>query len=64
MLGRGFRDPDRVAKAVSAIRELGQMLSVMHVCGTHQDTLVRFGLEPMLRSAGMDTPYVCCGLMP
>ena len=25
----------------------------MHVCGTHQDTLVKFGLEKMLTEVGI-----------
>jgi hydrogenase expression/formation protein HypD len=53
MLGKGFRDPERVEKAVRAIKDIGMDLSIMHVCGTHQDTLVRFGLEPMLKDAGI-----------
>lgn len=48
-----FRDPIRVRKALDAISELGMELSVMHVCGTHQDTLVRFGLEPLLKEVGV-----------
>ncbi|MEA3559471.1 MAG: hydrogenase formation protein HypD, partial [Candidatus Thermoplasmatota archaeon] len=31
----------------------GQEITVMHVCGTHQDTLVRFGIEPMLKDVGV-----------
>jgi hydrogenase expression/formation protein HypD len=26
----------------------------MHVCGTHQDTLIRYGLDPLLRSVGVE----------
>jgi hydrogenase expression/formation protein HypD len=26
----------------------------MHICGTHQDTLIRFGLEEMLRDVGVE----------
>jgi hydrogenase expression/formation protein HypD len=53
MSGKGFRDPERVASAIRAIKEIGMDISVMHVCGTHQDTLVRFGLEPLLKEAGI-----------
>jgi len=29
-------------------------LTLMHVCGTHQDTLVRHGLQPQLENVGID----------
>lgn len=48
-----LRDRDTAGKALEAIKALDQDLTVMHVCGTHQDTLVRFGIEPMLREAGV-----------
>lgn len=37
--------------------KLGAMdldLTIMHVCGTHQDTLVRFGLDSEFRRVGID----------
>ncbi|MCK5774421.1 MAG: hydrogenase formation protein HypD, partial [Thermoplasmata archaeon] len=40
-------------KIVDSIRRLGGNITVMHVCGTHQDTLVRYGLEPMLSEVGI-----------
>lgn len=48
-----FRDPETARKAVHAIRSVGEKIMVMHVCGTHQDTLVRYGIEPMLKEAGV-----------
>jgi len=48
-----FRDPAMAKRALDALKGLGQNLSVMHVCGTHQDTLVRYGLERMLLDAGI-----------
>ncbi|MGA1819886.1 MAG: hydrogenase formation protein HypD [Thermoplasmatota archaeon] len=48
-----LRDGEVAKKALKAIKDLGQDLMVMHVCGTHQDTLVRFGLEPLLNEAGI-----------
>ncbi|MGA1792685.1 MAG: hydrogenase formation protein HypD [Thermoplasmatota archaeon] len=48
-----LRDSEVATKALKAIKEIGMDLMVMHVCGTHQDTLVRFGLEPLLNEAGI-----------
>ena len=39
------------------LEKLGSMdlkLTLMHVCGTHQDTLVRFGLDSEFRRVGID----------
>ncbi|MFH0815478.1 MAG: hydrogenase formation protein HypD [Methanobacteriota archaeon] len=35
------------------VPNLGRTVSFMHVCGTHQDTLVKHGLEPLLAEAGV-----------
>ncbi len=49
-----FRDKDSALGIIGKLKALEVELRVMHVCGTHQDTLVRYGLEPMLREAGVD----------
>jgi hydrogenase expression/formation protein HypD len=49
-----LRDKDMAGKVLGAIKDLGQKIMVMHVCGTHQDTLVRFGLEPLLNDVGVN----------
>jgi hydrogenase expression/formation protein HypD len=49
-----FRDKGTAAEIMKKLKGLNVDLRVMHVCGTHQDTLVRFGLEPMLKNAGVD----------
>lgn len=44
-----------MSKAI--IRRLEEMnldLTLMHVCGTHQDTLIRFGLDNEFRRVGID----------
>ena len=49
-----FRDremADRIFQRIAALEQPGRY---MHVCGTHQDTLVRFGLERRLRDAGVE----------
>ncbi len=47
-MSRDLKDRKMARKIVDSIGGLGEKITVMHVCGTHQDTLVRYGLEPML----------------
>jgi hydrogenase expression/formation protein HypD len=49
-----FRNREMAEKVLKAIGDLEQEIMVMHVCGTHQDTLVRSGLEPLLNDAGVN----------
>lgn len=49
-----LRDPSMARRLIERLRSMHLSLRIMHVCGTHQDTLVRHGLEPMLRSAGVE----------
>jgi len=49
-----FRDEATARKVIESIRAYGLNVRFMHVCGTHQDTLVRFGLEDMLRDTGVE----------
>src|SRR5512137_668271 len=49
-----FRDKDSALRIIDKLKALQIELRVMHVCGTHQDTLVRYGLEPLLREAGVE----------
>lgn len=48
-----LRDPTTAKRILRAIREMDRELMIMHVCGTHQDTLIRFGLDPMLKEVGV-----------
>ncbi|HPD09207.1 MAG TPA: hydrogenase formation protein HypD [Methanomassiliicoccales archaeon] len=48
-----YRDEAMAKKIMARLREMDLRLRFMHVCGTHQDTLVRFGLERMLSEAGI-----------
>lgn len=41
-------------KIVEGIRQLNLNLKIMHVCGTHQDTIVRYGLGDLLRKCGIE----------
>ncbi|HDD60274.1 MAG: hydrogenase formation protein HypD [Thermoplasmata archaeon] len=49
-----FRDRELSERILERIKSLGVKIKVMHVCGTHQDTLVRFGLEPLLEGVGVE----------
>jgi hydrogenase expression/formation protein HypD len=49
-----FRDKEVAQKIISKLKSFDQHITLMHVCGTHQDTLVRFGLQMMLKEAGVD----------
>lgn len=49
-----YRDEGTAARILDRIRSMDGKFTFMHVCGTHQDTIVRFGLEEMLRDAGVE----------
>jgi hydrogenase expression/formation protein HypD len=49
-----FRDREMAERIYAGIKSLDRPGSYMHVCGTHQDTLVKFGLEERLREAGIE----------
>jgi hydrogenase expression/formation protein HypD len=48
-----FRDREIAEKIVKSIKDLNLDIQIMHVCGTHQDTIVKYGLDPLLREAGV-----------
>ncbi len=39
---------------MSKLEQMKLKLTLMHVCGTHQDTLIRFGLDSEFRRVGID----------
>ena len=41
-------------KILDRLESMNLGLTLMHVCGTHQDTLVRFGLDSEFRRVGVD----------
>ncbi len=49
-----LRDKEMSRAILDKIRGMDLDLTLMHVCGTHQDTLVRFGLDGELKKAGVD----------
>ena len=49
-----YRDSDFAKKIIERLQELRANIVLMHVCGTHQDTIVRYGLDSLLDSCGVD----------
>jgi hydrogenase expression/formation protein HypD len=49
-----YRDKNLSEKIVSKLKDMKLNIRLMHVCGTHQDTLVRFGLDELLKNAGVE----------
>lgn len=49
-----YQSEELAKQIVEKLKALKLTLRVMHVCGTHQDTLVRFGLNSMFQEAGIE----------
>jgi len=49
-----LRDKDMSRKVLGKLEQMDLKLTLMHVCGTHQDTLVRFGLDSEFKRVGID----------
>jgi hydrogenase expression/formation protein HypD len=49
-----YRNESTARKILDSLSNMDLDLRFMHVCGTHQDTLVRFGLEEPLLNAGIE----------
>ena len=48
-----LRDKETAKKILDKIRALNIKAQLMHVCGTHQDTLIRHGLDSLLKDTGI-----------
>ncbi len=48
-----LRDKEIANIILKKLKQMDVNLQIMHVCGTHQDTIVRFGLDDMLRKHGI-----------
>ncbi len=48
-----FRDKELANEILNRLKTLAVNAQFMHVCGTHQDTLVRYGLEAMINDYGI-----------
>lgn len=49
-----LKDKTLAKDIVSRIKKLDVNLKFMHVCGTHQDTLVKHGLDVLLKECGIE----------
>jgi len=48
-----FRERETADRIVGLLKKLKLNIHLMHVCGTHQDTLVRFGLDTLFEECGI-----------
>jgi hydrogenase expression/formation protein HypD len=48
-----YRDRELAQEILGKLRAMKLNLQIMHVCGTHQDTLTRYGLDALLRNCGI-----------
>jgi hydrogenase expression/formation protein HypD len=49
-----FRDRQLMEKILRKIKEVKLELRFMHVCGTHQDTIIKYGLDNILKECDME----------
>ena len=49
-----LKDKKLAEEIISKIKKLDVKLKFMHVCGTHQDTLVKHGLDTLLKECGIE----------
>jgi hydrogenase expression/formation protein HypD len=49
-----LRDREMSEMILRRLEDMDLKLTLMHVCGTHQDTLVRFGLDSEFKRVGVD----------
>ena len=49
-----LRDKELADTIYQKLKKMNLNIRLMHVCGTHQDTLVRFGLEENLANVGVE----------
>jgi hydrogenase expression/formation protein HypD len=48
-----FRDKPTADKIIKKLASMDLNLTLMHVCGTHQDTIVKYGLDDLLKKYGV-----------
>ena len=49
-----LHDKQIAKQVISKIKKMNVNLKFMHVCGTHQDTLVKHGLDALLKDCGIE----------
>lgn len=48
------RQKEVAGEIIERLKKMKLSIRIMHACGTHQHTIVKHGLEPMLNSAGVE----------
>lgn len=48
-----YRDREIADKVINQLNKMNLEISIMHVCGTHQDTLIRYGLDDLFKKCGV-----------
>ncbi len=48
-----FRNKETADRIFKQLKDMNLKIQLMHVCGTHQDTLVRYGLDTLFRECGI-----------
>jgi len=48
-----FRDRKTADKIIALLKSMSLNIRLMHVCGTHQDTLIRYGLDSLFKECGI-----------
>ncbi len=48
-----FRDRETADKIITQLKNMHLNIRLMHVCGTHQDTLIRHGLDTLFKECGI-----------
>ena len=49
-----FRDRDLAQRILEKLKAMNLNIRIMHVCGTHQDTIIRYGLDSILSDCGVE----------
>ena len=49
-----YRDRELSQKIAEKLKALALHIRIMHVCGTHQDTIIRHGLDSILKECGIE----------
>ncbi len=49
-----FRDREIAQKIIKRLREMQLDITLMHVCGGHQDTFIRHGIDSLMETVGVD----------
>ena len=49
-----YRDKTLAEKISKKLKDMRLNIRIMHVCGTHQDTIVRYGLDEIFRWCGVE----------